>query len=318
MHTEKDIQTIIKNWDIPQELKIEDVSTKNWKTGELEWQIWSIGGEYYLKTKERSVMLRNIRIAKALKNEGLDSEFLPVPTKSGDDYLEAGHIFLLTKKVGEILNNRPLSDEEIGRMENNENRAKYAHKLGQAIAKLHRALKSVQEDVRPYEANLYNQGLQSMAEVKGYSHKYDLGIDDSFFDDYTKTFGMLYDKLPRQLIHGNPTGDSVVYENGDVVGLKGYEIYNVSHIRLFDVIWCTGEINTQPIESYLKMLSEILKGYDSLNPLTTEEKQSVYYVLCAAGMNSIAYCGDGLDVTSRNLKALVFLAKNKEMFLNLL
>jgi len=318
MHSEKDIQTILENWDIPKGIRIRDASVRNWKTGEIEWQVWEIGEDHYLKTNERSKMIKNIKIAKALKKEGLSSEFLPVPTKDGNDYLDGEHIFLLTMKAGEPLNNRPLSDDEIIHMEYNDYRAKYAYKLGQAIARLHRALKAVQDEVKPYEANLYRQGLDSIQKVKAYSLKLQLEIDDSFFDDYEKTFGEMYDKIPRQLIHGNPTGDSVVYENGEVVGLKGYEIYNISHIRLFDVTWCAGEINLQSLESYLKTLIGILKGYDSMNPLTLVEKQAVYYVLSAAAMNSIAYCGDGLDVTNRNLRALVYLSKNKEMFENLL
>jgi len=225
---------------------------------------------------------------------------------------------LLTKKVGEPHNNRPLSDGELASMEFNNNRIKYAYQLGQAIAKLHRALKSIQDDVKPYEANLYTQGLNAIPKVKEYAIKHGLGLSDNFFEEYTKTFGELYEKLPKQLIHGNPTGDSIVYENGDVVGLKGYEIYNVSHLRLFDITWCAGEINLQEIDSYLTMLKNILAGYDSLNPLTTEEKQSIYYLLCVSAMNSIAYVDDdSFDVLTRNLKALAFLKSNKETFSNL-
>jgi len=318
MHSEKDIRAILTNWDIPQGLKIEDVSTRHWKTGEIEWYIWKVGDEHYLKTKERSVMVRNIKIAKALNKEGLASEFLPVPTKTGDDFFGGEHVFMLTKKVGEPLNTRPLSDEEVANMRNSDNRVKYAYQLGTAIAKLHSALKPMQENIKPWEANLYQQGLNSMPKVKEYLQKYSLVITDEFFDDYTKTFAALYDKMPKQLIHGNATVESVVYENGQVVGIKGYEIYNISHIRLFDLTWCAGEINARPdIESYLKMLTDILKGYDSINPLTAEEKQAIYYVLCATAMNTFAYCGEGLDVSSRNVRALVFLAENKKMFFNL-
>jgi len=319
MYSEKDIQAILKNWDIPKGLKIEDASLRSWKTGEIEWQMWKVGDEHYLKTNERSRMIKNIRIAKALKKEGLLSEFLPVPTIDGNDYLDGEDIFLLTKKVGEPVIDRPLPDEELASMEFNDNRAKYPYQLGQAIAKLHRALKSVQDDVKPYEANLYQQGLCSIPKVKEHSIKYNLKIDDAFFDDYTKTFGELYEKLPKQLIHGNPTGDSHVYENGEVVGLKGYEIYNISHVRLFDITWCAGEIKIGSIESYLKMLKDILKGYNSLNPLSPEEKQAIYYVLCVSAMNCIAHCDDDtLDVSKRNSKAIVFLAANKEMFCNLI
>jgi len=319
MQSEKDIQAILENWDIPGGLKIEDASTRNWKTGEIEWQMWTISDDYYLKTNERSKMIKNIRIAKALNQEGLLSEFLPIPTKKGDDYLDGEHIFLLTKKVGEPLITQPLSDDEIMSLDYHEKRAKSAYKLGQAIAKLHRALKSVQNDVKPFEVNLYNQGLQSIPKVKGYSQKYNMGIDNAFFDDYSKCFGALYEKLPKQLIHGNPTGDSIVFENDEIAGLKGYEVYNVAHARLFDVIWCAGEINTRPIESYLKTLKAVLSGYDSINPLSDEDKQAVYYMLCVAAMNCIAYVNDDApDVLKRNLKALAFLSENKGMFLNLI
>ena len=321
MHSIQDIQAILENWDIPQGLKIEDVSTKIWPTEEIDWHIWKIGDEYYLKTKERSVMIRNIKIAKAIAKEGLASEFLPVPTKAGTDYLDGKHVFLLTKKVGEPHITKPLPLEELEKMAFNENRRKYAFKLGQALAKLHRGLKTVQDDVKPYEANLYEQGLQSMTVVKEYLHKHNLTIDDAFFDDYTNTFGKLYEKMPKQLIHGNPTGDCVVYENGEAVGIKGYEIYNISHIRLFDITWSAGEPKVkkgQENEQYLSLLTDILKGYDSLNPLTPEEKQAIYYVLCASAMNCAAYWGDKIDVSIRNLNELALLAKNKGMFANLL
>jgi len=177
----------------------------------------------------------------------------------------------------------------------------------------------VQDDVKPHEANLYNQGLYSVPKVKQYLQKYGLKITDAFFDDYTNTFGELYGKMPKQLIHGNPTGDCIAYENGEAVGIKGYEIYNMSQIRLFDIVWCAGEINMPPhIESYLSMFKDILKGYDNISKLTPEEKQSIYYVLCAAAMNCIAYVDDDtLDVLKRNLGALDFLVNNKELFMNL-
>lgn len=308
MHSEKDIQNILGNWDIPRNLKVQDISGGDWKT-------WKIGDEYYLKTNERSKMIRNIKIAKALKQEGLLSEFLPIPTTAGDDYLDGEHTFLLTKKIGELPNNRPLDDDEIGHLENNELREKYAFQLGQAIARLHKALKSVQDDVKPYEANIYEQGKKSIPKIK----QSPLEISENFFTDYVENFGVLYEKLPKQLIHGNLCGDTAVYENGEVVCIKSFEIYNVSHVRLFDITWSAGEINAQPcIDVYLKTLTEIAKGYDSINPLTAEEKQSIYYVICSTYMNEFGYFDETFDISTRVNKALVFLAKNKEKFLNLL
>jgi AraC-like DNA-binding protein len=319
MHSINEIKNILGNWDIATNLKIEDVTHTDWETKQLsEWKTWQIGDDYYLKTNERSKMIRNIKLSKALSKQGLSSEFLPVPTRQGDDYPDGEPIFLLTRKLGEPLNLRPLADDEIGRLENNELREKHAYKLGQAIARFHKALKSVQDDVKPYEGNLYEQGKNAIPIVR----KLDMGISEDFFSDYIENFGRLHDKLPRQLIHGNLCGDTAVYENGEVVGFKGFEIYNLSFPRLYDLTWGAGEINAQPlIEEYLNTLTEMLKGYDSINPLTEEEKQSVYYVLCATYLKGYGFyteTDETIDLMARGNRAMVFLANNKDKFMNLL
>jgi len=317
MHSENDIRDILSNWDIPAGLQVKDASIRHWQTGEIQWQIWQIGNEYYLKTNERSKMIRNMRIAMAMAKQGLTSEFLPIPTKAGGEYLDGKHIFLLTKKVGQQLINQPLSDSEIAALDYHSNRAKSSFKLGQAVAKLHLALKDVEDNVKPYDANLYQHTMDSMPAVKAHCKKYDLGIGEEFFTDYASTFGILYDKLPKQLVHGNLTGDSIVFERGEIIGVKGYDVYNISHIRLFDIVYSAGETNTQPIATYLETLKNILQGYDSVVPLTECEKQGIYYVLCSIGINMLAHCDETWDVSGRNRNGLVFLAQNKEMFVDL-
>jgi len=203
-------------------------------------------------------------------------------------------------------------------LENNELRDKNAFKLGQAIARLHKALKTVQEDVKPWEGNLYEQGESAIPIVK----KLGMEIGEEFYDDYLKTFSVLHDKLPKQLIHGNLCGEYAVYENDEIVGFKGFETYNLSFPRIYDIIWCAGEINSQPlIDVYLKTLIEMLKGYNSISPLTAEEKQSVYYVSCATYLKGYGYYSESdetFDLMARGNRAMVFLANNKEKFMNLL
>ena len=319
MYNINELKKILSNWNIPSDLKIEDATSTEWKTGKnSEWKTWQIGGAYYLKTNERSKMLRNIKIADALSKQGLSSEFAPIKTTQGGDYVDGEHIFLLTKKLGTPLNLRPLSDNEIGQLENNELREKHGFKLGQAIAKLHKALKYVQDDVKPYEGNLYEQGKNAIPIVKNR----DIGIGDDFFNDYTESFGSLNGQLPKQLIHGNLSGDTAVYENGDIICFKGFENYNLSFPRLYDITWGAGEINASlSIDDYLKTLTEMLKGYESISPLTAQEKQSVYYVLCATYLKGYGYfpeTDETADLLARSDRALAFLAKNKEKFMNLL
>ena len=318
---EKDLRKILENWNIYAGLKIEDITHTDWETQKKsEWQTWEIGNGYYLKTNERSKMLRNIKIAKALEKQGLMSEFLPIATKSGEDYLDGEDIFLLAEKIGEPPPNRPLSDDEIGRLENNDLREKYSFNLGQGMAKLHKAFKEVQDDVKPDENNLYKQVMEwAMPETKKYNQKYSIGVSEDLFDDYTKNFPALFEKLPKQFIHRNPHGGNIVFENGEMAGIIGFEHYNECNVRLFDIIYSAGELNTQPFEIYLKLLTGILKGYDSISPLTNEEKQSIWYVSLSIAMIFIAYLGEmDEDVTRRNREAIVMLAENKEKFYNII
>jgi AraC-like DNA-binding protein len=319
MHSKNEIKKILSNWDILADLKIEDITHTEWQTQKTsQWQTWQIGDDYCLKTNERSKMIRNIKIAKALSKQGLSSEFSPIKTKNGDDSLDGEHIFFFICKIGGPLNLRPLTDDEIGRLENNELREQFGFQLGQAIARLHKALKTVQDDLKPWEGNLYQQGKNAIPIVK----KLDMGISEEFFNDYIENFSRLNDKLPKQLIHGNLSGDTAVYENGKIMCFKGFETYNLSFPRLYDITWGAGEINARPsIDEYLKTLTKMLKGYDSISPLTAEEKQSVYYVLCATylkGYNYHTETDETFDLNERSNRAMVFLANNKEMFMNLL
>ena len=125
MYNEKELLKILENWDIPEDTKIEDVT-------EYDWKRWKIG-EYYLTTNERSKMIRNIKIAKALNKQGLSSHFLPILTKTGEDYPDGENIFILTQKKGERLDNL-MKDEKSEEL---------AVKYGQSIAKLHKAFKYV-------------------------------------------------------------------------------------------------------------------------------------------------------------------------------
>ncbi|MCL2046426.1 MAG: helix-turn-helix domain-containing protein [Oscillospiraceae bacterium] len=321
LHDINEIKKILENWEISSDSTIENITHTQWETQEeSEWKTWKIGSEYYLKTNERSKMIRNINIAKALYKQGLSSEFLPISTKQGEDYLDGEHIFLLTGILGEPLNTSPLTDEDISRLENNELRENHANKLGQAIARLHKALKSIQGEVKPNEGNLYEQGEKAIPIVKGL----DLGISEGFFNDFIENFNILHEKLPKQLIHGNLTGDTAVYENGEVIGFKGFEIYNLSFPRIYDITWGAGELTYQPtIDVYLNTLKEMLKGYDSINPLSSDEKQSVYYIICATYLKGIAYYTQVeseliADLIARSGNALVYLSKNKESFNDLL
>ena len=65
-----------------------------------------------------------------------------------------------------------------------------------------------------------------------------------FFTDFAENFGKLYDKLPKQLVHRNPHPGNILFENGEVSGIIGFDLSEIN-IRLWDPIYCATGIMSE-------------------------------------------------------------------------
>ncbi|MGI6173379.1 MAG: phosphotransferase enzyme family protein [Christensenellales bacterium] len=303
MYTEKELRKILENWDVEKGLKIEGVQIADGtKASE---SVWKVGRELYLKTNDRERLLKNLKVVRALLHQGL-SAAVPVPTRSGADFLDGEAPFVLTRG----LKGCPLpKGERFG-----ENRIVFGRKYGQSIARLHKALKAIQKDVSTDAVDLYqNVADWALPAVR----KQNMGIEERFFEDYIDVFGRLYEVLPKQLIHRDPNPGNILFHEGEVSGFIDFDLSEAS-IRLWDVCYCaTGilsEAGDAQYEPWFDILRGILEGYDTENPLTREEKQSVLYVLCSIPMICIAYFegrGECRELAEANRKMLTFLIENR-------
>jgi len=282
LYTEKELRKILENWDIERNLPIRDIYIMNGAT--VSGSVWSVGDDYILKTGDREKLMKNLKIAKALSKQGFAST-LPVPTKTGAEYPDGKDLFILIYGLkGSPL---PQSDRFGG------NRAGFGEKYGRSIAQLHKALRTVQKDISFDEVNLYKNVTEwALPNVKQQNIQWNMGLDDSFFDDYTESFRKLYDKLPKQLIHRDPNPGNILFEDGEVSGFIDFDLSEVN-IRLWDACYCaTGilsESSDEAYEKWLEVLGGILHGYDSESKLIQEEKQAVFYVICSIQMICIAF-----------------------------
>ncbi len=309
MYTEKELRKILINWDIPQDQAISGVKiVDGTKTADNAWQI---GKNYILKTGDRAMLLRNVRTAKAIENQGLAAS-VPVPTKNGDEFVEGPDIFVLIRKVkGEPL---PKADRFGSQCED------FGFKYGQAIAKLHSALAKVEEELQPYEQNLFAHVTEwALPKVQKQNIQWNMGLSDSFFEDYTHNFGRLFEKLPKQLIHRDPNPCNILFCGGEVSGFTDFEL-SERNVRLWDPCYCaTGILSEQRnmenvYDKFPIILENILKGYDSVNPLTVEEKQAVYYVICSIQMICVAYfesVNEYKDLAKINREMLTYIIEQK-------
>lgn len=308
MLTETEIRIVLKNWDIPQDLPVNNVKiVDGTKTAN---NIWQIGREYILKTGDRAALLRNARVAKAMVAQGLAAE-VPVPTADGGD-ITGDNFVLIRRTEGEPLSKAERFGESSG---------EYGFKYGQSIARLHSALAAVEEDIRPFEQNLFSHVTEwALPKVKKQNVQWDMGIPDVFFEEYIGGFGALYEKLPKQLIHRDPNPCNILFRGGEVSGFADFEL-SERNVRLWDPCYCaTGILSEQrgienAYDKFPVILENILRGYDSAAHLTTEEKRAVYYVICSIQMICVAYfesVSEYKDLARTNREMLLYIIEQKD------
>jgi AraC-like DNA-binding protein/Ser/Thr protein kinase RdoA (MazF antagonist) len=309
MRSEQQLREILANWDVPGDAAIGDVYIMDGTR--VSDAVWKIGGEYFLKTSDRAGLLKDLKIAKALAGQGFQSA-LPVKTWTGLEYLDGKEIFVLTKGVSGLA----LAKSELW----GGGRAEYGFKYGESIARLHGALTAIESDIKPDEVNLYEYVTEwALPEVKRQNQLHGMNLPDSFFDDYARNFGVLYEKLPKQLIHRDPNPGNILFDGGEVGGFIGFGLAE-RNIRLWDVCYCATGILSEwrgvdDIHSkWPDILGGILRGYGSVNTLVPEERQAVWYVICSIQMICAAFFGvrdefRALAETSREM--LAWIAANR-------
>ncbi|SCG84366.1 putative HTH-type transcriptional regulator ydeE [Proteiniborus sp. DW1] len=313
MYTDKELRKILENWSIEKNLPI--IGAHMADGAKTSGNVWRVGNDYILKTGSREKLIKNIKISKALHKQGFVSS-LPVLTKTGDEYLNQKEPFVLTQG----LKGNPLTkSDRFG-----DSRIKFGEEYGRSIARLHKALKSIQKDILPDEVNIYeNVTSWVLPNVKQQNIQWDMGIDDSFFDGFIEYFGKLYDKLPKQLIHRDPNPSNILFDGDKISGFIDFDLSEVN-IRLWDVCYCaTGilsESSEDAYEKWLDILEGILHGYDLEGKLTPEEKQAVFYVICSIQMICIAYFEKHdmyKELAKTNRQMLNFIIQNKEKIENI-
>jgi len=315
MFTEKELQEILTNWNIPQNLTINDVKiVDGTKTAD---NVWQVGKDYLLKTGDRAALQRNIRVAKALAEQGFAAT-VPVLTVKGDYFTEDKNNFVLIRKA----NGSPLpKSDRFG-----DKCGDFGFKYGQSIARMHNALSAIEKDIQPYEQNLFYHVTEwALPEVQKKNIQWNMGIPDSYFEDYIKNFGRLFEKLPKQLVHRDPNPCNILFEGEEVSGFTDFEL-SERNVRLWDPCYCaTGILSEQrdvknAYDKFPEILDAVLHGYDSVNPLTAEEKQAVYYVICSIQMICVA-CFESTneykDLAKINREMLLYIIEQKNKINNI-
>ena len=269
--THKKAAQILLNWNMSDEI-ITDIYYEG--TGNKNDSACYVGEGYVLKYTANPGKLRNhIEVSTALENVGLLAA-IPVRTADGREYVQDGELyFYLTKR---------LPGKQMVSHRFNEGDARF---VGEIIGQLHLALSRIDDCVN--EADLLST-IRDWALPKA---KEALRLPEGFCEEYLGAFTDLYPKLPRQIIHRDPNPGNILCAD-DQWGFIDFDL-SERNARIYDPCYAATAVLSETFgrdnDKWIEIFRDIIRGYDSVIPLTREERQAIPYVMLANQFVCVAW-----------------------------
>ena len=277
----KNARKLLAAWGF-EKYKIQDIYYEG--SGQVSEHDFQVGEEWVLKLSPSPGRLnRHVELSLALEREGLAAS-VPVPVmENGREYLtQEGELFgiLCGRIQGERMSEKELWEQSGKEMESNR-----ACAFGALIGRLHGILARLD---CPFceESDLYGEVLSWALPA--------VSLPESFVAEYIKSFGGLYRKLPRQIIHRDMNPCHVICRKGRMAGFTDFELSQIN-LRLFDPCYAATGILTEnlekglTVERWIPLYHDILRGYDREAYLTAEERQAAPWVVLSIQLICTAY-----------------------------
>lgn len=279
MTSRKEALAVLRHWKLENE-PISDVHPKS--SGEGDVRAVYVGDDYVLKWSENPDEVCNaVALCEALQSADVYASSL-IRTTDGRAYVQDGALFFYVTR--RIVGTQLTARDFYGR-----DRTAKAQLLGEAIGKLHRALRQMKAPVN--DVNLYesvkNWALPKMEDI--------LPLPESFRRDYLHEFGALYSDLPKQIIHRDLNPSNIIVSQ-DKWGFIDFEL-SETNLRIYDPCYAAVAILSESFDgndhtglsTWLETYRNIMRGYDNAIQLTDKERVAIPYVVVAEQMASTAW-----------------------------
>lgn len=264
------IKNLLTNWDL-----------QNESIKQIHNTTWQIGKDYVLKFYDEPESLkRNILI-----NQYLDEIGMPVgkllKTNKEKEYIEvAGQYFFVSQR---LFGSNIVSLKFYN---------KTAEKMGQIIANLHIAFKSLESKVEVWDNSLLSemQGwVKESFEKSGWQN-----ISKESYEIIVQNLEKIYKKLPVQLIHRDVHFGNFLFNQGDFSGYIDFDLTQ-KNIKIFDLCYFVLSVLSEKEkfeiteEKWFAFTKNVFAGYNKNLALTTEEKESAVFVMECIELLFLAY-----------------------------
>lgn len=269
---------------------------------------WQVGDKYVLKTGEDINKLHsNLLMINALSEQNIPVATV-IKTFDGLDYiLEDNAYFFVSKKI----DGEHLTDIYGGK------HSELAYLIGQVIGRLHIAFRECQAKISCYDNNFYDEIVGWVSQT--FNDKNITLIPDDILKQCVSELRYRYPNLPRQLIHRDIHPGNMLFQNNLLTGYIDFDLSQIN-ARVFDLCYMSLSFlidNTDDIHKTIKwfeILNNIVNGYSSVTPLSSEEKKAIPVMMIAIEMLFVAYFAKNNDTEGANgaAKMLLWLWENKE------
>lgn len=269
--THKKAAQILKYWDLENK-PITDIYYAG--TSNKNDSAYYVGKEFVLKYTANLGKLKNhIEVSKSIEGIGLLSAS-PVATTDGQEYIQDGELyFYVTRRLsGTQMVSHNFGDGD-------------ARFVGEIIGQLHLALSQIEDCVS--ETDL----LSTVRDWVLPQAQQALGLTHSFCKEYMDTFATLYPKLPRQIIHRDPSPSNIIRSQNQW-GFIDFDLAE-RNARIYDPCYAATAVLSENFgkanDLWLEIYRNIICGYDSVANLKDEERMAIPYVILANQFVCVAW-----------------------------
>ncbi|MDE6990997.1 MAG: phosphotransferase [Lachnospiraceae bacterium] len=246
---------------------------------------WEIDHSYVVKIyHDQEQLERNIRLLSILQHCDIPvAEILC--TKAGETYVtHQNAFFLLSKKLpGSSVTD--LKDKTM------------AWKMGCAIARLHTAFLQCEQEIAFWN-NSFLDEMKGWVRENLNSNDWQLISEAEYLAAVSK-LELLYDSLPRQLIHRDVHFENFLFLDGDFSGYIDFDL-SQKNIRVFDICYfLTGLLAEETAEPFTKtewlaLTRAVTDGYESVTGLSEAERSAIPCVMqCIEILFAAYFIGSG-------------------------
>lgn len=269
---------------------------------------WQIGDKYILKTgKNIDEMHRNLLMINTLSEQDIPVATV-IKTMDGLQYIvEDNAYFFISKKI----DGEHLTDIY------QQNHSELAYLIGQVIGTLHIAFKACEDKISCYDNNFYDEIVGWV--YKTFEDKNITLIPEDILKHCVSELKEVYPNLTRQLIHRDIHPGNMLFKNNRLTGYIDFDLSQIN-ARIFDLCYMSLSFlidnteDSQKTTKWFEILNKIVKGYNSITPLSSDEKKAIPVMMVTIEMLFVAYFANNNDTASTKgaAKTLLWLWENKE------